>query len=75
MMMLETAMERVCAWSERVEAETSETAGREATIWKRRLANCEQSLKRKGTALTEAEKVQAELRKTLEAKDPELARV
>jgi hypothetical protein len=60
-MMLETAMERVCAWSERVEAQTSETAGREATISKRRLANCEELLKRKGTALTEAEKGQAEL--------------
>jgi hypothetical protein len=75
MMMLETAMERVCALSERVKAQTSETAGREATIWKRRLANCEESLKRKGTALTEAEKGQAELRKALEAKDAELARV
>jgi hypothetical protein len=75
MMMLKMAMERVCAWSERVEAQTSETAGREATIWKRRLANCEESFKRKGTALTEAEKGQAELQKTLEAKDAELATV
>jgi hypothetical protein len=75
MMMLETTMERVCAWSKRVKAQTSEIAGHEATIWKRRLANCEESLKRKGTALTEAEKGQAEFGKTLEAKDAELARV
>jgi hypothetical protein len=31
-MMLETAMEKVCAWSETVKAETSETAGHEATM-------------------------------------------
>jgi hypothetical protein len=56
MMMIETAMEMVCEWSERVEAQTSESAGREVTVWKRRLANCEESLKRKTASLTEAEK-------------------
>jgi hypothetical protein len=55
MLMLEKTMDRVCKWSERVEAQTAATAGREVTIWKRRLVNCEESLKRKGTALTEAE--------------------
>jgi hypothetical protein len=34
MMMLETAMERVCTWSERVEAQTSAIAERDITIWK-----------------------------------------
>jgi hypothetical protein len=62
MSMLETAMERVCEWSETVEAHTSESAGREVMIWKKRFANCEQSLRRKAVALTEAEKGQAELR-------------
>jgi chromosome segregation ATPase len=75
MMMLETAMEKVCEWSERVEAQTSETAGRDVTVWKRRLANCEESLKRKTASLTEAKKRQAELRQALEAKDAELAAV
>jgi predicted nucleic acid-binding Zn-ribbon protein len=75
MLMLEKTMEKVCEWSARVEAQTTATAGREATIWKRRLANCEESLKRKGTALTEAEKGQTELRTALEAKDAELAKV
>jgi hypothetical protein len=75
MLMLEKTMEKVCKWSERVEAETATTAGHEVTIWKRRLANFEESLKRKGTALTEAEKGQGELRKALEAKDAELAKV
>jgi hypothetical protein len=41
MMMLEMVMERVCAWSERVEAQTSESAGCDVMVWKRRLANCE----------------------------------
>jgi chromosome segregation ATPase len=78
MMMLETAMEKVCEWSGRVEAQTSESAGRDATVWKRRLANCEESLKRKTVSLTEVEKGQAALRQAalrqaLEAKDAELA--
>jgi hypothetical protein len=66
MLMLEKTMEKVCEWTERVEAQTPATANHEVTIWKRRLANCEESLKQKGTALTEAEKGQAELRKALE---------
>jgi hypothetical protein len=56
MMMLERTMEKVCEWSERIEAQTSATAERDVTIWKRRLANCQETLKRKATALTEAEK-------------------
>jgi hypothetical protein len=56
MMMLETAMLKVCAWSERIEAQTSETAERDVKIWKRRLENCEESLKRKSASLSEAEK-------------------
>jgi chromosome segregation ATPase len=75
MMMLETAMEKVCKWSERVEAQTSGSVGRDVTVWKRRLASCEESLKRKTTSQTEAEKGQAELRQALEAKDVELAAV
>jgi predicted RNase H-like nuclease (RuvC/YqgF family) len=75
MMLLETAMQNVCAWSERIEAQTLETAERDAIIWKRRLENCKTSLKRKNTALSEVEKGQVELRKALEAKDAGLARV
>jgi hypothetical protein len=48
---------------------------RDVTIWKRRLTNYEESLKRKVAALMEAEKGQAEVRKALEAKDAELAKV
>jgi chromosome segregation ATPase len=44
-------------------------------IWKRRLENCEASLKRKSASLSKVEKGQVELRKTLEAKDAELAKV
>jgi chromosome segregation ATPase len=44
-------------------------------IWKRRLENCQTSLKRKSTALSEAKKGQVELRKALEAKDAELEKV
>jgi DNA repair exonuclease SbcCD ATPase subunit len=78
MSILETAMERVCAWSERVEAHTTDSAGRDMTMWKKRLANCEESLKRKAASLTEAEKGQAEkghaeLRQALAAKEAELA--
>jgi hypothetical protein len=61
MLMLEKTMEKVCEWSARAEAQIAVTVGREATIWRRRLANCEESLKRKGTALTKPEKGQAEL--------------
>jgi predicted nucleic acid-binding Zn-ribbon protein len=68
-------MEKVCTWSEKVEAQTSATAERDVTIWKRRLANYEESLKRKVAALTEAEKGQMELRKVLKDKDTELAKV
>jgi predicted RNase H-like nuclease (RuvC/YqgF family) len=75
MLILEKTMEKVREWSERVEAQTSATAERDVTIWKRRLANCEESLKPKVAALTEAEKGQAELRKALEAKDVELVKV
>jgi hypothetical protein len=41
MMMLKTAMQRVCAWSEMVEAQTLDMAERDVTIWKRRLESCE----------------------------------
>jgi predicted RNase H-like nuclease (RuvC/YqgF family) len=75
MMMLETTMERVCTWSERVEAQTSETAERDMMIWKRRLANYEESLKQKSASLSKAKNGQAELRKALEAKDAELAKL
>jgi hypothetical protein len=75
MMLLEMAMRNVCAWSEWIEAQTSATAERDVIIWKRRLENCEASLKRKNAALSEAEKGQVELRKALEAKDTELAKV
>jgi chromosome segregation ATPase len=75
MLMLETTMEKVYEWSERVEAQTSGSVGRDATVWKKRLANCEESLKQKTASLTEAEKGQAELRQALEAKDTELAAV
>jgi hypothetical protein len=34
MMMLETVMLKVCAWSERIEAQTSETADHDVKIWK-----------------------------------------
>jgi hypothetical protein len=61
MMMLETAMLKVCVWSERIEAQTSETAERDVRIWKRRIENCEESLKRKSASLSEAEKGQVEL--------------
>jgi hypothetical protein len=75
MMLLETAMRNVCAWSERIEAQTSATVEHDVIIWKRRLENCEVSLKRKSASLSEAEKGQVELRKALEAKDVELAKV
>jgi hypothetical protein len=75
MLLLESAMRNVCAWSERIEAQTSEKAERNAMVWKRRLENCEESLKQKSASLLEAEKGQEELRKALEAKDAELAKV
>jgi chromosome segregation ATPase len=75
MLMLETAMQKVCAWSERVEAQTAVTVERNVIIWKRRLENCEESLKRKSASLSEAEKGQVELQKALVAKDTELAKV
>jgi chromosome segregation ATPase len=75
MLMLETAMEKVYEWSERVEAQISGSAGRDVTVWKKGLVNCEESLKQKTASLTEAEKGQAELRQALEAKDTELAAV
>jgi septal ring factor EnvC (AmiA/AmiB activator) len=75
MTLLETAMRNVYAWSERIEPQTSAMAERDVIIWKRRLENCEVSLKRKSVSLSEAEKGQAELRKALEAKDAELAKV
>jgi septal ring factor EnvC (AmiA/AmiB activator) len=75
MMLLETAMRHMCAWSERIEAQTSATVERNVIIYKRRLENCEASLKRKSASLSEAKKGQVELRKALEAKDAELAKV
>jgi hypothetical protein len=42
MLMLESAMEKVCAWAERVEAQQSETAERDVAVWKRRFANCKE---------------------------------
>jgi hypothetical protein len=73
MMLLETAMEKVCEWSKRIEAQIAGSAGHDVTVWKRRLTNCEESLKQKTASLTEAEKGQAELRQALEAKDTKLA--
>jgi hypothetical protein len=61
MMMLERTMEKVCEWTEWIEAQTSATAESEVTIWKRPLANCEEALKQKAAALTKAVKRQAEL--------------
>jgi hypothetical protein len=75
MLMLEKMMEKLCEWTERIEAQTSTTTERDITIWKRLLANCEEALKWKVTALIEVEKGQAELRKSLEAKDAELTKV
>jgi hypothetical protein len=75
MMMLETVMQKVCAWSERVKAQTSKTVERDVIIWKRRLENCEELLKPKSASLSEAEKGQVELRKVLEEKDAELGKV
>jgi chromosome segregation ATPase len=75
MLLLETVMRSMCEWSERIEAQTSAMAERDVIISKRRLENCETSLKRKNTAMSEAEKGQVELRKALEAKDAELAKV
>jgi hypothetical protein len=68
MVMLEMAMQKVCTWNERIEAQTSETAERDVKIWKRRLENCEELLKWKSGFLSEADKGQVELRKALEAK-------
>jgi predicted nuclease with TOPRIM domain len=75
MLLLESAMRNVCASSERIEAQDSVKAERDVIVWKRRLENCEESLKRKSASLSEAEKGQEELRKALEAKDAELAKV
>jgi hypothetical protein len=75
MLTLESAMEKLTAWAERVEAQQSETAERDVAIWKRRFTNCEESLKRKTPALSEVEEGQTELGKVLEAKDMELSRV
>jgi hypothetical protein len=44
-------------------------------VWKRRLVNCEEALKRKVVALTKAEKEQVELRRAMDARDTELAKV
>jgi chromosome segregation ATPase len=71
--LFETAMERVCAWSERVAAQMSEFAGRDVTMWRKQLANCEEALRQKTSSLTDAEKGQAELRQALVAKEAELA--
>jgi hypothetical protein len=45
MLLLETAMRNVCAWSERIEAHNPGKAERDIIILKRRLENCEASLK------------------------------
>jgi hypothetical protein len=75
MLTLESAMQQVCVWAERVEAQQSETVERDVAVWKRRFTNCEESLKRKTAALKEAEEGQTELRKALAAKDMELSKV
>jgi hypothetical protein len=72
MSMLDTVMERVSAWSERGEAQTSESTGHNVTMWRKRLGNYEESLRQKTTSLTEAEKGQAELRQALATKEVEL---
>jgi chromosome segregation ATPase len=71
--LLKTAMDQVCAWSERVEAQTSESAGRDVAMWKKRLTNCEEVLRQNTSSLTDAEKGQEELRQALAAKEAELA--
>jgi uncharacterized protein (DUF2461 family) len=58
MMMLESAMEKVCVWDDRVEAQCLEMAEHDVAVWKRRFKNCEESLKRKTAALSEAEEGQ-----------------
>jgi chromosome segregation ATPase len=75
MLTLESVIQQVCVCVERVEAQQSETAEHDVAVWRRRFANCEESLKRKTTALTEAEEGQTELRKALAAKDIELSKV
>jgi chromosome segregation ATPase len=75
MLMLEKTMEKVCEWSEQIKAERSATAERDVQVWKRQLVNCEEALKCKVAALTEAEKAKVSLRRAIEAKDAELAKV
>jgi uncharacterized protein YlxW (UPF0749 family) len=74
--MLEKTMEKVCAWSEQIEAQTSATnLACNVGAWKQRVINCEDALKRKVAALTEAETEQSQLRKAVEERDAELAKV
>jgi hypothetical protein len=66
-------MEQVKAWSGRVEAQTSEAAKADVMTWKKRLANCEETLRQKATSFMDDKKGQVELRKALAAKEVELA--
>jgi hypothetical protein len=75
MLMLEKTMEKVCEWSERIEVQTSATVERDMQVWKKRVVNCEHALKRKVASLTEAKKEQVALRRMLDGKDAELAKV
>jgi chromosome segregation ATPase len=75
MLMLEQAMVKVCEWSERIEAQTSATVEHDVGAWKQRVVNYEDVLKRKVAALTEAEKEQSRLRRAVEERDEELAKV
>jgi hypothetical protein len=75
MMMLEKTTKKVCKWSERIEAQNSAIVEHDVQAWKRCVINCEDALKRKVAALTEAEKEQGALRRALDAKDAELAKV
>jgi hypothetical protein len=51
------------------------TVERDVQVWKRRVINYEDALKRKVAVLTEAEKEQVALQRMLDAKDTELAKV
>jgi molybdenum cofactor biosynthesis enzyme MoaA len=75
MLMLEKTMERVCEWCERIEAQTTGTVKHCVGVWKQRIVNCKDVLRRKVAALTEVEKEQVVLRWLLEGKDAELAKV
>jgi hypothetical protein len=61
MLMMEKMMERVCEWKERIAAQTVATVERDVGQCKRHVVNCKDALRKKGAALTEAEKEQEKL--------------